>query len=226
MRRSRLLALLALAALAAGCARPGAPPEPAATPAAALEAVEARLLEAPEVGIRYRARAEGPYRGEISGVLRLRGDEVTLEAEGEFAGEPMRARLSADARGMSGGNGATGFDGPRPEGLREALVVGLVRMGILHNLARLSAGAAPDHADGGVREWVVATDPRWVAPEAEGASAGVGFGITVAGSPAGEAELWLDARGLPLGRRQVVRFPGGEMRVTEEYELLPPGSIP
>jgi hypothetical protein len=59
---------------------------------------------------------------------------------------------------MEGGNAVRRFHADAPAGLTEALVLGFTRMGILHNLARLTRGAAPDHADGGVREWVEVRD--------------------------------------------------------------------
>lgn len=96
------------------------------------------------------------------------------------------------------------------------MLIGLTRMGILHNLARLIAEAAPDHADSGVREWATVDD---FAADPEDPAA-LSFAITVAGTPAATARLQLDAAGLPLLRQQTVRFPGGEMRVTERYSAV------
>jgi hypothetical protein len=90
-------------------------------------------------------------------------------------------------------------------------------MGILHNLARLTAGAAPDRTDGTVRSWVEAVEPVWYDGTPEVGAHGVSFGIRVAGQTSGRATLCLDAEGGPLGPDQVVEFPGGEMRVRERY---------
>jgi len=49
--------------------------------------------------------------------------------------------------------------------------------------------------------------------------------MTVAGEPVGSASLEIGFDGIPLVRRQTVRFPTGEMRVLEEYfgvSILPP----
>jgi hypothetical protein len=107
---------------------------------------------------------------------------------------------------------------PRPEHLREALVIGLTRMGILHNIARLTGDAAPDHADGGVAEWVVAERLR--AADERQADAGIEFDITVSGQPAGAAVLTTGSDGLPAIRRQTVHFPEGDMHIVERYTRL------
>ena len=97
-------------------------------------------------------------------------------------------------------------------------VIGLTRLGFLHNLAMLTAGTPPDRADGGVTDWVTADDPSLGGPEVpEGDRTSVSFNITVAGTPAGAAVLDLNDDGILLGRRQIVVFPEGEMRVSEQY---------
>ena len=99
--------------------------------------------------------------------------------------------------------------------------MGFTRMGILHNLAMLSAGAPPDRADGGVEDWVTLHDLSAMVPEGPGdVAVAVGFSITVGGAPAGTASLELDGGGLPVLRWQTVRFPDGEMRVLERYRSV------
>jgi hypothetical protein len=122
---------------------------------------------------------------------------------------------------MTGGTEQRSFEGDTPDHLRTALVLGLTRMGILHNLARLNGGRPPDHGDGNVREWVVPRDVTWLGVnEGNDSPRGVRFAIEVAGARTAEASLWLDREGWPQRRTQTVRFPGGEMQVTEEYEII------
>lgn len=83
-------------------------------------------------------------------------------------------------------------------------------MGILHNIANLSAGGMPDHATGGVDEWVLVSN-------VEVAAAAYNFDIIVADIPSGSATLTTDEIGNPTMRKQTVVFPGGEMRVVETY---------
>lgn len=139
--------------------------------------------------------------------------DTSLSADGEFAGEPVTLRLTAAGERYTYGNATQRTLAARPDGLEDALAIGFMRMGILHNLAQLAEAAPPDHAAGGVGEWVVVDDFAAVRlPEP-----GMAFAITVAGEPAGTAVLNLDANGLPLDRRQTVQLPRGEMRVVEQY---------
>lgn len=193
-----------------------------AAPGDVFRVVEDEWLARAEVSLPFHVTAEGAFAADLEGRLVLRGsDGVTLEATGHFGGQPVELRLEATEGRMTGGNGSRTFDVETPAALREALVVGVTRMGILHNLARLVASTPPDHADGGVREWVAVDSFDWA--EGDEAAEGVTFAITVAGQPSGDATLWLDSDGAPVLRRQIVRFPGGEMRVTERYTVTEVG---
>ena len=249
------LALIDPATLAlAGCGAPddeadragpgdpvaGARPDVQADPARRFEALEARLLDAPELHITFTVTSEGAFPASLTGTLDLgRDSTVALRADGSFGDAVVDLHLRSDGRVTEGGSGDATFSGPTPPALREALVVGLTRMGILHNLALLTAAAPPDRAGGGVAEWVQvhevhdprrpATDPATTGadrPAANRAPAerpgldGLAFTLHVAGARAGEAVLWLDpATGLPVERHQTVVFPSGRMAVVERYEF-------
>ena len=103
------------------------------------------------------------------------------------------------------------------------LLVGFTRMGILHNVAVLTRGAGPDHADGSADDWVRVENFRDAGErEVEGAAvSGVTFDLMVDGEPSGTGTLWLAVSdGLPVRRDQVVLFPEGEMRVVETYSEI------
>jgi hypothetical protein len=217
LRRRRVVPLLPFLAL-------GTMPAVAAAqaPDEVFRELEDEWFGRSQVVLAFHVTAEGAFTADLAGRLVIRGDDVlTLEATGHFGGRPVELAVEAAEGRMVGGNGAETFDTTTPPALREAVVVGITRMGVLHNLARLVAGAPPDHADGGVREWVVTHSFAWA--EGQEAERGVNFALTVAGEPSGEATLWLDAQGAPALREQVVRFPGGEMRVTERYAVTEAG---
>jgi hypothetical protein len=210
----------------AGCApatadtgHPGTPPSAAAEgPAEAFHALETRLLETGAARASFRITAEGALTVTLDGVLVLAGDDgLSLDAAGTFGERVVRVELRVADGVMAGSNGVDTFSDPAPAHVREAMLIGLARMGLLHNLARLVAAMPPDRAAGGVTDWVRAEDMGWVSPVAGSAGPGVRFRILVAGQEAGDAELWLDEAGLPLRRDQTVRFPQGEMRVREEF---------
>jgi hypothetical protein len=232
VRQSRLrfggFAVVLLFGLATGCSSSretleegGAPttsPSPASSPQEASSRTEAQFLGGDGARVEFEVRSEGAFEASLEGSLALgEGNALELAAAGVFGPDSVSLWLDATDEVMSWGNQANESEGVRPAGVREAVVIGFVRMGVLHNLARLVGAAPPDRMDGGVRSWVQAVDPQWVTGEPEVGARGISFGIDVAGQRSGSATIWLDPDGTMVGRNQVVQFPGGEMRVTERY---------
>ncbi|HWB77378.1 MAG TPA: hypothetical protein VG755_20565 [Nannocystaceae bacterium] len=224
-----------LVSLTIGCAPRGAStvaPAPAATPvastivpepridaAAQLAELEQRLLAAERVQLTFDVTAHGVVEAQLRGILIVeRGKVARIDVSGTFAGVSGDASMSADARVVKGTSGTKRFEVARPPELDAALLIGLVRMGVLHNVALLWGGRPPDHGEGGVAEWVTTNDHARA--ELDGGDDGIGFGITVEGQPVGDAKLVLDASGWPARREQTVRLPAGEMVVTERYEAV------
>lgn len=180
-------------------------------------ALEDRLLNADTVRFDFQVSAEGVFEADLRGVLDIgQAHRVRLTASGHFNGQPVDLLLRSEGEEVEFGNKTNRTVAARPTHLKEALLIGLTRMGILHNLARLTGASAPDHADGGVREWVTVGSFSAGATDADVLS----FELTVAGQPAGSASLEIDSRGWPLLRRQTVQFPSGEMRVVERYSAV------
>jgi len=189
-----------------------------------LAGLEARLLEASSIRFRYDITAEGALEAHLQGkVVVEEGHRLKLEGSGPFGGSPLEVSLTSDGKNLQGGTQARTFDISTPPALREAVVYGFLRMGLLHNLARLTAGAPPDHANGGVQEWVVVSDVQAGEPEdVDGVRAvPLSFEITVSGVPSASATLWLaEDTGLPVRRTQTVRFGSDTMGVVERYEAF------
>lgn len=205
-------------------ARLGEPAEPIPDPAeeapALVAGLEALLLEDTGVILPFTVEAEGALEVALEGSMQLAsGGRARLEAEGSFGGEPVTALLISDGVRMVWVDNGERHEAPAPSHLREGLVLGLSRMGVLHNLARLVSGSPPDATDGTAGEWVQITGPAHAGSDpSEPTGVAVHFGIVVGGVPAGEATLWMDPQtGVPLLRRQEVSFPGGSMHVTERY---------
>ncbi|MFO7768508.1 MAG: hypothetical protein R6W82_06100 [bacterium] len=174
------------------------------------------------VRMTYTVESSGAFTAFLTGVLDLRTDADTLlTAQGSFGGEVMDLVLAIRGDSLIARSGDRQKSVERPEDVREALVIGLTRMGIFHNLARLSAAQPPDHGEGGVREWVEVVDVRAPSGNMEGEESGSSsfrFGIRVSGQDSGEAVLIVNREtGLPRMRIQEVRFPGGMMTVRAEY---------
>jgi hypothetical protein len=187
--------------------------------------MENRMLQASVISGRFSVSASGAFSASLRGTLEMsHGAGTDLQATGSFGEDSVAVFLRSDGRSMEGGHAERTFLEQTPAGLTEALILGFTRMGILHNLARLSGGAIPDRADGGVRDWVEVRNVHFGPdPDQDGLPSGMtalSFEIHVAGEQAAEATLWLDPdTGWPVHRRQVVTFPGGRMMVTEGYDL-------
>lgn len=188
------------------------------SPQEALTQTEQQLLGVDGQRVVFGVRSEGAFEGSLEGELTLgEGNALKLDASGVFGADSVALWLDATDTLMSWGNQGNESEQSRPAGLRDAVVVGFVRMGVLHNLARLVAGVPPDRMDGDVRSWVEVVDPEWVSGEAEVGQQGISFGIEVAGQRAGTATVWLTADGTMVARDQLVQFPTGEMTVRERY---------
>lgn len=174
-------------------------------------ALETRLLLASELSLDFQVTATGAVQASIAGTLEKTAlGEIHLSAEGNFAGQNIDLVIARNQQGFQFGNRDDPQSAQPPAELWEALILGFTRMGILHNIANLSAGAMPDHAEGGVDEWVLASNVT-------NTDASYNFDIIVADIPSGSATLSTDETGNPIMREQTVVFPGGEMRVVETY---------
>ena len=191
-------------------------------PAEIVRQLEQRLLTAQRVVIESDIRAQGIVAVHLRGRAELTPrNHLTLTGSGSMFDKTVALSLRADSRTLEMQHGsAPRHESVAPESNR-AIIIGLVRMGLLHNLARLSTGQGPDHAGGGVEQWVALDSYRPTTFAQDGELEGTfsfGFDIQVDGQPAGSARLWLDpVSGLPRRREQTVRFPQGEMKVVEDY---------
>lgn len=220
MPRLSLLPLCLLLACSSRSPAPSTPPAPPRPvdpviedPAAAFAAFEGRLVAADRIEILAHLRSEGAISTDFVGHLRINGGRlVHLDFKGKAEGQAAEALLISDGQGMNGK--------PAPPALTEGLLIGLTRMGILHNVVTIAGGDDPHGTDGAVRQWISVGDFRAGPVETINGTraASIEFLITVSGAKVAEATLFLHPdTGLPLLRRQVVHFPQGDMRVEEAY---------
>lgn len=201
-------------------AKPDNAPSPPKTPAERFADIESRLMNADSATVHFTAASSGAFAADLKGTLRLGpGNRISLYAAGTFGEDSVTLRLDSDGTRMTGGNGEQNFDRESPKALREAIVVGMTRMGLLHNLARLVAGHPPDRASGGARDWLRADSLR-ATDDAGSAGTGLAFDLFVAGTRAASVALTIGEGGLPIGRTLSVDFPEGTMHVVETYDCV------
>ena len=172
-----------------------------------FEVVEHKLLNAEGISLTFELSSEGAVASTLSGSLSLcSGNRTLIESTGEIFGQEVRNSLRSDGQIMK----LNQQQKATPPNLNEAIVVGFLRMGLLHNLVRLSGNLLPDHADGGVAECVRV-------PVVGENRDKIFFDILVADNRAGRANLVLSGGGLPVDRSQTVYFGSEEMKATETY---------
>lgn len=163
---------------------------------ALFQTMERRLLARMPAQLEVVSHAEGAVQADATTQVSV-GPATRLHAQGTFLGKPFQKS----------------FDQPTTPGLRDAVLLGLTRMGLLHNVANLSQDLPPEHADGTLRDWLQVAKFRRV-------KGGVAFSVLLDGKDVGPVTLLIDARSkLPRKRTQVVHFPGADMNVTETYSF-------
>lgn len=223
-----------LAVLASGCKpTPAAPAEAPASAnpptlletdpdaaAAEFRRLEDRLLAEPVIEGNFEVTATGALEVSLAGEIGFLPEPGRLVAEGSFAGQPTEVSYRADGTGLTWvSTSEQTINHPTAAESSRAIAIGFTRMGVLHNLAQLVAGELPDHATGGVDEWVRVVDVQF-AEGRPGAQTALAFSIVVDGRPAATATLWLDDETkLPVAREQQVELDSGSMRVVEKYTL-------
>ncbi|MFZ5438432.1 MAG: hypothetical protein ACOZQL_00420 [Myxococcota bacterium] len=223
MNRPLLFAVLLLAGCASG---PRAVPT-STTPEARLALAEDVLQTARNVSASFEIESKGENAAKLAGTLRLfDGNALHLQGEGSFKGEGVQ--LLVDSRDPDGINRSTtrgpsvsSHRDPPASKLREAVALGLVRMGLLHNLAKLSLDQPIEKADGGFGDWVkaVAIKDGHSDNVHEESCRRVDFDIEVSGKVMGDASVCVsDVTGLVLHRRQTVHFATGDMTVSETFK--------
>lgn len=171
---------------------------------AAFEQLEQRLAKMDKFDVRFHIESSGPIPSVVKGEVHMKGEDVHIQTYGKLKGESKAARLPAEE------------DGTLPAGSRSAVLVGMTRMGLLHNLVRmLMMNEGIDMKPG--------SDPNWVKVDNityDLADRHFHFDIIVEGQNAGWADLWLTPDGKPQHRKEVVHFPDGDLNVEERYLWL------
>lgn len=212
--------------VAAGCASGPRPVPQGLSPTERLQFSEELLVHAKDLGAKFELESKGENEGRFEGTLKLYGEnQVFLSADGRFKGEAAQVQL--DSRDQDGinrtvtrGPSASSFRDPPAAHVREAMMQSLLRMGLMHNVARLTLDQPVDHAEGGFDDYVKAITVTDGGPDAaHGESCQrVNFALEVGGAMMGDGSVCIsDMTGLPIARRTNAHFPQGDMTVTESF---------
>jgi hypothetical protein len=171
------------------------------SPEQRLAAVEHRLDTAAEWSMAYTTTTTGAVNSRFRGTMNvLHGNFASIDADGFLRDQPAHIRW--DASGS-------------PAQVSHALSIGIVRLGITHNLATLASGKKTiDNAEGGIDQALKMTNLAWDAKDKK-----FTYHIVVEGVDSGTGELRVGRGDMPRSRILNVKFPsGGDMHVEERYE--------
>lgn len=188
-------------------------------PAVLMAQLEARALAARKVVVEAQIEAQGAVaaRLQAQGEL-LERNRATLTYAGDFRGSAIDLRWTADGRTVLAREGERVQQAAVARASNRALLLGVLRMGLVQPLARL-AELPPPAAPDAERIVLDGFRPTTYAMggDLDGAMS-FGFDLVVDGEVAGQVRLWLDAAsGLPRRRLVTMRVGAGEMTVREDY---------
>lgn len=171
------------------------------TPEQRIAAVEHRLDSAPQWSMAFTTSTSGAVNSHFTGTMNvLAGNLASIDADGFLRDQPAHIRWNA---------------GGSPSQVSHALSIGIVRLGISHNLAVLAGGAKMiEHAEGGIDQALKMTNLAWDPKDKK-----FTYHIVVEGVDSGTGELRVGRGDMPRSRVLNVKFPNGsDMHVEERYE--------
>lgn len=221
-------AQVAAAAVAlAGCAAGPHPLPTGATPGERLATCEEVVTGAAGLKAGFEIQSTGAVAARLTGTLELEEkNALRLVADGTFDGAAVHLELDSRSgeltRSTAKGSSVASHHGPVPAELRDAVSVGLVRRGLLHDLAQLTADepVGEPEAGAGVKTALQVLEPMDGGPDAAGGTPcrRVTYALAVQGARRAEASVCLaEATSLPLERRQTVHLDRGDLSVTERF---------
>ena len=145
----------------------------------------------------------------MHGTLEGKPDDVVLRTDGVVTMITMDGK---DTRLQPG------------HGMREAVQLGFLRVGLWHNLMLLSRGVQPEHNEGGIKQWTDVANVRF-APSTKQGLTGLTFDVLIEGGNVGTATLWIDdASKMPVKREQTLVLDGKKIHTIEDYLNFVPTS--
>jgi hypothetical protein len=161
-----------------------------------FDEMEAALVKQPVTGTTH-SHAEGSVKADVDATISL-GQETVVKMRGNVMGQDVDK---------------TWDHATTPE-LRDALLIGLTRMGILHNLVNFTRDRPPANVEGHVRDALIPHD------FAKAKGGGIAYKLRVGNREMGEATIKIDPKThFPVSRTLTAHLDQGDMKVTETYHL-------
>ena len=214
----RLLTIAVL--LAVSSAAPAAP-----TAEQKFKDVEALLARAGRFDLKAHVMSSGAVTSDLNADMGVANSGiVAIRMHGTLEGKPDDVVLRTD-----GVVTMITMDGKDTRlqpghGMREAVQLGLLRVGLWHNLMLLSRGVQPEHHQGDIKLWADVSNVHYIATPQKGSTA-LAFDVRIENKKVGTATLWIDdATKVPLKREQTLILDGEKIKTVEDYSNFIPTS--
>lgn len=211
MTRRRLLASAVL--LAASTFAHAAP-----TAAQKFADLEALLARAGRFDVKAHVVSSGAVASDLNADVGVANSGiVAIRMHGTLDGKPDDRVLRTDGVVTMVTEGGKDTRLQPGHNMREAVQLGLLRVGLWHNLLLLSHGSQPEHHEGGIKAWTSVANIHYAGAARPG-STSIAFDVLIENKKVGTATLWIDdSTKLPVKREQTIVLDGKKIQTVEDY---------
>jgi hypothetical protein len=192
--------------------------EPAPTATQKFGDLEALLERAGRFDLKAHVVSHGATEADLTASLGVAAAGiVAMHMRGTLDGKAQDAHLRSDGIVTMLNKGDQSERLPPGRSMRQAVQVGFLRIGLLHNLAALAQGLQPEHDKGGITMWASVARIHYASAKKAGLT-GLSFDILIEGKMRGQATLWIDDRSrMPVRREQSIMVDGKKQDSVEDY---------
>jgi hypothetical protein len=161
-----------------------------------FEKMEEALLSRPVQG-KTISHAEGSVNADVETTLTV-GPDTKIVYKGNVMGKDVDST----------------WEHPTTPDLRDAVLLGMTRMGLLHNIVLLSRDRPPANIEGHIRESLTAHD------FSKAPGGGIAYKLRVGNREMGDAVVKINSKShYPMSRQFTAHLDNGDMHVSETYQL-------
>jgi hypothetical protein len=161
-----------------------------------FEQMEEALVSRPVQG-KTISHAEGSVNADVESTLTI-GADTKIAYKGNVMGKDVDST----------------WEHPTTPELRDAILIGMTRMGLLHNVVLFTRDRPPANVEGHVRESLIAHD------FAKAPGGGIAYKLRVGNREMGEGVVKINSKShYPMSRKLTAHLDNGDMRVSETYQL-------
>jgi hypothetical protein len=161
-----------------------------------FEQMEEAILSAPVQG-KTVSHAEGSVKVDVDATLTI-GADTKISFKGNVMGQDVDKT----------------YENPTTPELRDAILLGLTRMSLMHNLVLFTRDRPPANVEGHIRQALTPHD------FAKAPGGGIAYKLRAGNREMGEGVIKFNSKShLPMSRKFVFHLDNGDMKVSESYQL-------